>query len=1031
MSTTTQTQAGKDTIGAYRDDPETVYDPTLPKKINNKEWSIERIDPLSGEPETYAGAWPRAMLENARYEPRQNIWLGVSENSGREFGVPFEEMYTHVAFLGSTGTGKTNALYNVAYQIMEAGHGIAIVDPKGDDVYTLLRRVPEHRREDLVYVDLAADYLECEHPDPDVDGTVPFQVGFNIFNTYHEPGEPGFDQEIEWIVADMVELLAAGEFWGNRMDRIAKNMIRSMARHEDEFTPIEMYYALINEDNRNRYGEIVGTSVDDEDIMFLSGYAEVIAHQLDESDFDSLLGRLKDWVEDPITRRVVAQKGANVTLGQIVNEQKILIVNNDLPKEAKVMVADAIKSGIWTAVQERKESVEKRLMELAGVDNIGAEYAPFYLAIDEAHSVFTNADEIATMLKEARSKKLGLLLSTQQLRSLPDNAADAMIANCNTILSMKPNHPAEASAIADRFGGMDTANLQKVPKYHATTQLQDDSDPFLAKLIPPFPPLRSVEDMYEMILESLERYGSPMLSGAEILEDMHFDPGVHGPAAAGGIGGGGGDPEAGDVDLLGSDERRREALKLIYDAGIKTGEYAEASATDADTAISLLADRFNLGHTQPDSVLERLANAELLKWSREDQDMRVKLTVDGLELLGLDTGSGGSAGGKLHRYLLRKLYIAFTRLGYEMKLPDQDDPGKLPDAIASLPSALDDLPLGDANRVLREEYPALYALSGDLPLHIEAESEGLTSPEGPINNAAKYDGPIMFAVADGGSDGFCANARRLCEIFTEPPWTNPRTPADDDVERLFYTGSVLSATTAGADDESLTSGSYYAAHPDPEIGRVQPVELADGTIEFRAQKTGEAVASFDGVTEYVNRSRDDWAATTHYDSERNVYVIEWVDENGEQRERKYGDQSALTANCTLVYEPAIPEVMFNGDVPPVEAVTSVGQSNGPPDRECYRIAIVPNDDAELPAIYLPDDDTAIPIDQYLDECAGISLSMKTNPDTNTEPESEPEPEQDAADSTDTDDEAGAQPADDDLTLAERLDRMGLGDNTSN
>lgn len=1011
---TTQAQDGKDVMERVMDEPETVYDPTLPKKINNKEWWIERIDPLSGEPETYAGAWPRAMLENARYEPRQNIWLGVSENSGREFGVPFGKMFTHMAFLGSTGTGKTNALYNVAYQIMEAGHGIAIVDPKGDDVYSLLRRIPDHRREDLVYVDLAADYLECEHPDPDVDEEVPFQTGFNIFNTYHDPDEPGFDPEIEWIVSDMVQLLAAGEFWGNRMDRIAKNMIRAMARHEDEFTPIEMYYALINEDNRNQYGEIVGTSVDDEDIMFLSGYAEVIANELDESDFDSLLGRLKDWVEDPITRRVVAQKGAGVTLGQIVNEQKILIVNNDLPEEAKVMVADAIKSGIWTAVIERKSAVEKRFMELAGVEDIGSEYKPFFLAIDEAHSVFTNADEIEKMLMEARSKKLGLLLSTQQLRSLPDNAADAMIANCNTILAMKPNHPAEAGEIAERFGGMDKSNLQKVPDYHATTQLRDDSDPFLARLTPPFPPIRSVREAYELVLESLERYGSPMLSGAEILDDMHFDSGVHGPAMADT-----GDPE--NVDLLGSDERRREALKLIYDAGIKTGEYAEASATDADTAVSLLAERFNLGHTQPDNVLERLVSTELLTWTREDQDMRVKLTTDGLELLGLDTGSGGSGGGKLHRYLLRRLYIAFTRLGYEMELPDQDAPGKLPDAVASLPSILDDLSLGEANRVLREEYPALYALSGDMPLHIEAECDGLTSPERPINNAAKYDGPIMFAVADGGSDGYCANARRLTEIFTEPPWTNPRPPSDPDVDRLFYTGSVLSATASGDGEESLTSGTYYAAHPDPDIGRVQPVELSDGSIEFRANKTGEAVATFDGVAEYIDRDRGDWAATTHYDSDRNAYVIEWVDENGERRERRYGDQSSLTANCTLVYEPAIPEVMFGGDVPPVEAITSVGKSHGPPDRDCYRIAIVPNDETELPAVYLPDDDSAIPIDQYLEESAGISVSMEADPEQHTD-EIEQEPDPDTHPTPDETPEST-----DDMSLTERLNEMGLGD----
>lgn len=884
------------------------YDPTVPKRINGKEWWIERIDEVSGELETYAGAWPRAMIENAEYKPEQPVWIGCSERTGREFGVKFSRAFRHIAYLGSTGTGKTTAIYNSVTQLMMGGHGVAIVDPKGDDIYDLLRRVPKWRWDDVVYVDLGADYYSLE--DEETGKEVPYQIGFNILDTYHDPGEPGFDEEIEWIVADLIELLAAGEYWGPRMDRIAKNMIRGMARHEEEFTIIEIYYALLEEGNRKQYADLIGNSIDDDDIMFLEGFTRRIAEELSEDELDPLLGRLKDWVENPITRKIIAMRGAEVTLGQIVNEQKILIVNNDLPKEAKVMTANAVVSGIWTAVTSRKDPSEQQMMELAGMDDVGSEYAPFFLAIDECHSVLTSGDEIETMLMEARSKKLGLMLSTQVLRSLPDDAADAIISNCNTILSLTPNHPEEAREIANRFGGMDTEDLQRTPDYHAQTQLNSEDDPFLAKLIPPYPPRHTIEEAYELIVTSLENYGSPVQSGREILDEMHFNAG--GAISSSTAEAGTNDDSEEQVDIT-SDPAKQALYEAAYTVQIKRnaiGEYVESEAVKSEWRrrageLGFSSEVSNVIEQAPDEYLER---------QRQDGKSVMRVTPEGLEYAGLaqDTGSSASGGGDEHRWVLTEAYRAFTKLGMFVELPTQEG-DEDPDGIADLP--IDPMAADDIREVhareerLAEEYPYLAELTDGLNISIEAETSTIKKPMQTLTNLRKAIDEhklCVFACKDGSAkhDEFGYWARRGEQIIYDVSGRGASRTIDYDQltfaadidaqgNRTFY--NKVSTLSVAPDT--------YALRPRSDADLVW---REDGDSVVMSDEDGTEHACFETPGAAANPSKSDVPAYSIYDASEQEYRVRT---GGEKL--IYGSREELEAEWMVVRAPFIPETEFD------------------------------------------------------------------------------------------------------------------------
>lgn len=71
------------------------------------------------------------------------------------FGIKAADRFHHLYIIGRTGTGKSNLLACLARQDIDAGHGLAVIDPHGDLAVRLREAVPHHRQNDLVYLDPA------------------------------------------------------------------------------------------------------------------------------------------------------------------------------------------------------------------------------------------------------------------------------------------------------------------------------------------------------------------------------------------------------------------------------------------------------------------------------------------------------------------------------------------------------------------------------------------------------------------------------------------------------------------------------------------------------------------------------------------------------------------------------------------------------------------------------------------------------------------------------------------------------------
>src|SRR5579871_4221440 len=88
-------------------------------------------------------------------EHDKHVYIGHRHEWGGDapFGIDISERRQHVVVIGQTGSGKSTLLRNLIMQDIEAGRGVALIDPHGDLAAEILEHIPPHRTNDVVYFD--------------------------------------------------------------------------------------------------------------------------------------------------------------------------------------------------------------------------------------------------------------------------------------------------------------------------------------------------------------------------------------------------------------------------------------------------------------------------------------------------------------------------------------------------------------------------------------------------------------------------------------------------------------------------------------------------------------------------------------------------------------------------------------------------------------------------------------------------------------------------------------------------------------
>lgn len=349
----------------------------------------------------------------------ENIHQGVR----KAVSLSPEQRTKHIHVVGATGTGKSTLLLNLIVQDMKNGDGLALLDPHGDLVESVLCHVPEKRFEDVVIIDPS----DSEYP-----------VGFNILSA---------KSEIEKTIlsSDLVAIFRRfATSWGDQMTTVLGNAATVFAESREGGTVMDLRKFLVERDFRDKFLE----TVTDQDLRYFWNKEFPLLHGRPEA---SILTRLDIFLRPKILRNIVNQK-EGLDFGEIVNGRKILLVKLSqglIGEENSYLLGALVVSKIHQTIMARQAlSQETR-------DN-------FYFYIDEFQNFITPS--LATVLTGARKYRLGLTLAHQNLRQLYERdkaVADSVISNAGTRICFRLGD-ADAEKLSEGFSHFKSQDLQEL-----------------------------------------------------------------------------------------------------------------------------------------------------------------------------------------------------------------------------------------------------------------------------------------------------------------------------------------------------------------------------------------------------------------------------------------------------------------------------------------------------------------------------------------------------------------------------------------
>ncbi|TMJ03435.1 MAG: ATP-binding protein [Alphaproteobacteria bacterium] len=303
----------------------------------------------------------------------------------------------HTYICGVTGSGKSTEAKHQALSDIEAGRGLAYVDPHGQDVLELLDAIPKRRINDVLYFNV----LDREHP--------------ITFNPVTHRDLPNLEAEkLTSIFKD--KWIDSG--WSERMSRYtAKTLALLMHLQGSDLTMVQDI--LTNKPFRD--GKL--KKVTDEALLqfWTEEYPTKSAREKEEAP-SAIINRIGQLTDNEYLRPILQCEQPSLNPADCIKRNRIVLVNL-----AKMTIgenaADAFGALLIGSFFH------------AAMSRPAHEIAPFPMYIDEAQTFITHA--FIPVLSEARKFALWLTLLNQYTAQLPESVQDAIFGNVGTLISFQ------------------------------------------------------------------------------------------------------------------------------------------------------------------------------------------------------------------------------------------------------------------------------------------------------------------------------------------------------------------------------------------------------------------------------------------------------------------------------------------------------------------------------------------------------------------------------------------------------------------
>ena len=395
--------------------------------------------------------------------PEQGLTIGKNIFRGEERMVRIldDDRRRHFYIIGQTGTGKSVLLQEMVRQDIEQGKGVCLIDPHGDLAEKVLSYVPASRAEDVIYFN---------------PGDIERPLGLNMLDF-----DPRFPEAKTFVVNEMIEIfeklynLKAQGFGGPIFEQYMRNsLLLVMEDPESGSTLIEIPRVLADAEFRkyklSKCKNIVVKNFWEQEAEKAGGEAS-LANMV-----PYITSKMNIFIANDLVRPIISQQQSSFNLRQVMDEQKILIVNLSKGKLGEInshLLGMIIVGKILIAAFSRAELPEE-------------ERKDFYLYIDEFQNVTTQT--ITATLAEARKYRLSMIFAHQFIGQLEEEIKKAIFGNVGSMMAFRIG-PEDAKFLVSEFGPIfDEEDLVNIDNYNAALRLLikgETSKPFNILTQPP------------------------------------------------------------------------------------------------------------------------------------------------------------------------------------------------------------------------------------------------------------------------------------------------------------------------------------------------------------------------------------------------------------------------------------------------------------------------------------------------------------------------------------------------------------------
>lgn len=455
-----------------------------PRYLSSKElrWFLEiPIYDLDGMRVKDASMKEHPISARRKEKVRKSNDRAVFGKSQRGERAIVDDFNRHVYVSGKTGMGKSTILQHLALDRIKNKKNTIIIDPHGDLVYDVLKRLRPERLDDVVYIspDSPIGFNALSIPDfPKGEKQNLGEIGKKRLG---EAKLTGDEKQIS-ALSNMIKDHFGREFWGPRLSSIFSWFAKGLL-NERGSNFVDFYHILNDKDTAQKFAE-------DTSIKELEYYIHTFFDQLDERDKHSTLNKIGKIRRSRVLRQMLCIREPDLKISDLVEPGKIVLINLSKglhDKDKAHFVGSALSNLIWSCIGHRQLLDEKDRGET-------------YLFADEFQNFAT--DIFTDMLSEGRKYGLRLVIANQYTSQLDQGLWNAIEGNVGTIISFASS-TSDAQLLSKNFGDkIEEHEFVNLEPYNALVSY-GGSEVNRVKTMPPAPVV--TEDAIERILEKMER----------------------------------------------------------------------------------------------------------------------------------------------------------------------------------------------------------------------------------------------------------------------------------------------------------------------------------------------------------------------------------------------------------------------------------------------------------------------------------------------------------------------------------------------